>query len=85
MTLGTWNAGWSCEGAGLFVSGCESGLNEYFKSWGQKLYYDATTQICLCLKCAQKGKKLDGISKWYGYYEYDGQKTHMDFTAFYLS
>lgn len=34
MTLGTWNCGWSCEGAGLYASGCESGLNEFYKSWG---------------------------------------------------
>ncbi len=85
MTLGTWNCGWSCEGAGLYPGGCESGLNEYYKSWGQKLYYDPINKICLCVKCAEKGKTFDGINKWYGYYEQDGKKSPMDFKAFYLS
>lgn len=85
MTLGTWNCGWSCEGAGLYKGGCLSGLNDYYKSGGHQLYFDEATKICLCTKCAEKGKSLDGINKWYGYYEQNGNKTVMDFTAFYLS
>ena len=64
LTLAIWNNGWTCEGAGLYPGGCDSGFSEFYKTWNQQGYFNKDDNICLCLKCAEKGKTLKYVTKW---------------------
>lgn len=54
------------------MDGCAQGYNQFYMTWNVPAYFDKESGFCLCLKCAEKGRTLDKIHKWYGYYRYEG-------------